>query len=238
MRKSSILIVFGLLLIAVMPSCRKVSGSGPIVSETRNISGFSEVKSDFSGDVYITQGSTYNVRIEAQQNIIDAMETVLNDGILTLRGKSNTILRPDSRIRIYVTMPNITGLIVSGSGNMSVQNTLNISDLYMKVSGSGNITVSKLDANSLDANISGSGEINIWDGTVANESVDIGGSGSMDLSGLRATVGNIRISGSGDARVYVTNSLKVRISGSGNVYYRGTPTVDVSISGSGKLRPM
>lgn len=238
MRKLSILFILSLLVVALMPSCRKVSGSGPVVSETRNISGFREVKSDFSGDVYVTQGSTYNVRIEAQQNIIDVIETVLNDGILTLRGKSNTIIKPDTRIKIYITMPNIDGLVVSGSGDMMLQNDVATSDLYMKVSGSGSITVPKLTAGSVDANITGSGEIDIWDGTVTSETIDISGSGSMDFSGLKANTGDIRISGSGDARVYVTSSLKVRISGSGSVYYRGTPTIDVSITGSGKLKPM
>lgn len=238
MRKLSILFILSLLMVAVMSSCRKVSGSGPVVSETRNISGFREVKSDFSGDVYITQGSTYNVRIEAQQNIIDVIETVLNDGILTLRGKSNTIIRPDTRIKIYITMPNVDGLMVSGSGDMVVQNEVSTTDLYMKVSGSGSITVPKLHAGNVDANISGSGEIDIWEGNVTSESIDISGSGSMDFSGLKANTSDVEIGGSGDARVYVINSLKVRISGSGSVYYRGTPTIDVSITGSGKLKPM
>jgi hypothetical protein len=238
MRKLSILFILSLLVITVMPACRKVSGHGPVVSETRSVSGFQEVKTDFTGDVFVTQGSNYNVRIEAQQNIIDVIETVLNDGILTIRGKSNTIIRPDTRIKVYVTMPRIDGLMVNGSGNTIVENTITTSNLYMKVSGSGNITVPKLDASSVDANISGSGEINIWDGTVSNEYIDITGSGDMDFSGLRASTGEVRISGSGDARVYVTGSLKVRISGSGDVYYRGTPSIDVSISGSGKLRPL
>lgn len=238
MKKLSILFILSLLVIAVMSSCRKVSGSGPVVSETRSISGFREVKSDFSGDVFITQGSLYSVRIEAQQNIIDVIETVLNDGILTIRGKSNTIIRPDTRIKVYITMPDVEGLRVSGSGDMTVQNNVSASHLYLKVSGSGNITIPKLNAGSVDANISGSGEINIWDGTVSNEFIDIEGSGSMDFSGLMASAADVEISGSGDARVYATSTLKVRISGSGSVYYRGNPSIDVSISGSGKLKPL
>lgn len=238
MKKLSILFILSLLVIAVMSSCRKVSGSGPVVSETRSISGFREVKSDFSGDVFITQGSLYSVRIEAQQNIIDVIETVLNDGILTIRGKSNTIIRPDTRIKVYITMPDVEGLRVSGSGDMTVQNNVSASHLYLKVSGSGNITIPKLNAGSVDANISGSGEINIWDGTVSNEIIDIEGSGSMDFSGLMASAADVAISGSGDARVYATSTLKVRISGSGSVYYRGNPSIDVSISGSGKLKPL
>lgn len=238
MKKLSILFLLSLLALAVLPSCRKVSGKGPVVSETRSISGFREVKSDFVGEVYITQGNSYNVRLEAQQNIIDVIETVLNDGILTIREKSHTIVRPDYRIKVYITMPAITGLRVSGSGDMTLVEPVSVSDLYLKVSGSGSISISKLNAHSVDANISGSGEVNIWEGVVGSEFIDISGSGSADFSGLRAETGDIEISGSGSARVYVTDRLKVRISGSGSVYYRGTPAIDVSITGSGKLRPM
>jgi len=238
MKKLSILFIFSLLMLALLPSCRKVDGKGPVVSETRNISGFSEIKSDFNGDVYVSQGNTYNIRIEAQQNIIDVLETVLNDGIMTIRVKSNTVIRPDSRVRVYVTTPSVTGLRVSGSGSMTVQEPLNTANLYIRVNGSGDVNITKLTAGSLDADISGSGEINIFNGTADFEDIDITGSGSADCSGLAANSADVRISGSGDARVYALNHLKVRISGSGNVYYRGLPAIDVSISGSGKLRPM
>lgn len=238
MKQFSTLFVFSLLITLAMPSCRKVSGTGPVVSETRNISGFSEIKSEFSGDVYITPGSAYHVRIEAQQNIIDVIETTLNDGILTLRVKHHTVIKPDYRVKVYITSPDITGVRLTGSGNMVLQEPLSTNHLYVKLSGSGNIDISKLTASSLDANISGSGTINVFDGSVTNEYVDISGSGSVDCSNLRATFGDVDIAGSGDAKVYVTSNLKVRISGSGSVYYRGTPAIDVSITGSGKLRPM
>jgi hypothetical protein len=236
MKKLSVLFILSLLLVTAMSSCRKVSGTGPVVSETRSVSGFSEIKSAFSGDIIITPSSSYSVRIEAQQNIIDVIETVLNDGILTLRVKSNTVIKPDSRVKVYISSPDIRGVIVSGSGNVQFTDALTTTDLYLKVSGSGNINIFKLTANSVDANISGSGEININNGSVADEMVDISGSGSMELSNLVATNSDIKIAGSGDARVYVTGHLKVRISGSGSVYYRGTPSIDVSISGSGKLK--
>lgn len=238
MKKLSVLFILSLLFVAAMSSCRKVSGTGPVVSETRSVSGFAEIKSEFSGDIIITPASSYSVRIEAQQNIIDVIETVLNDGILTLRVKNNTIIRPDSRVRVYISSPDIKGIRVSGSGNVQLTDAINTTDLYLKVSGSGNINIYKLTANSVDANISGSGEININEGTVAQEMIDISGSGSMDLSNLVATNSDVKIAGSGDARVYVTDHLKVRISGSGSVYYRGTPSIDVGISGSGKLKPM
>jgi hypothetical protein len=235
MRKLSFLLA-GILLITFFQSCKKVSGDGPVVIETRGVSGFKEIKSEFSGDVYITQGNHYNVSIEAQQNIIDVLETVLNDGRLTIRVKNNTSIRSSKRILVRITTPDISGIIVSGSGNTEVMEAFSTPYLYLKVSGSGNLNISKVTADNIDANISGSGEVNIYGGTVGNENLDISGSGSMDFLNLMASSAHVKISGSGDARVYATNELKVKISGSGNVYYKGSPGIDVSISGSGSLK--
>lgn len=238
MRKLSVLLALGIVLATAMPSCRKVSGSGPVVSEARGVSGFTEIRSEIPGEIIITPAKNYSVSIEAQQNIIDVIETVLNDGILTLRVKNNTIIKPESKVIVYISSPEIEALIISGSGNMQVTDAMPSTDLFLKISGSGNITIPALTANSVDANISGSGEILIQGGTIHEEQLDISGSGSINLSNLIAQNGDIKIAGSGNARVYVTDHLKVRISGSGSVYYRGTPAIDVSITGSGKLKPL
>jgi len=237
MRKLSFLLIPGLLLLALLPSCRKVSGDGPVVTETRNVSGFSDIRSDFPGDIFLTPGNSYNVQIEAQQNIIDEIETVLSDGMLTLRVKHHTVIKPDSRVKVHITSPDIRGIIVSGSGSMNLMEALETPDLYLKVSGSGNISIPALHTAALDAHISGSGEIDIYSGTTGSESLGISGSGSMDFSGLQATDADVEITGSGNAKVHATGTLKVRISGSGSVYYRGSPSIDVNITGSGKLKP-
>jgi hypothetical protein len=238
MKKLSVLFILTIIFAALLPSCRKVDGTGPVVTEFRNVSGFTEIKSEISADIIITPATAYSVKIDAQQNITDVIETVLNDGILTIRVKSNTLIKPDSRVKIYISSPDIQGLIINGSGNMLVTDALISSHLYLKISGSGNINIPKLSGQSIDANISGSGEANINDGSIHEELIDISGSGSMNMSNLATSNSDIKIAGSGDAHVKVVDYLKVRITGSGSVYYKGTPTIDVSITGSGKLKPM
>lgn len=235
MRKIVLLLSIALLAIAVQ-SCRKVSGRGPIVTENRDISGFKEIKSDISGEVYITNGPAYKVSIEAQQNIIDVIETVLNDNRLTIRVKNNTSVKSEDKIIVRITSPDVRGIILSGSGNISSDNVVISSDLYMHVSGSGDIYLNGLTALTLDASISGSGRIDITSGSLNSQELEITGSGDMDLLNLVSKETEVKISGSGSAKVQATDRLKVRITGSGNVYYRGNPAVDVSITGSGDLK--
>lgn len=239
MKKLNILIVSALLLtLFVLPSCKKISGEGAIVTEQRSVADFKEIRSDISGNVYVTEGTNYEVRIEAQQNIIDVIETVLNANILTVRVKNNTTIKNNANIKVYITLPKLNGVTISGSGNVQALSDFNTDDLFLKISGSGNMRLNEVIATNVDAKISGSGEMSIGSGSVTDETIDISGSGSIDFINLQAKNGDIKISGSGNARVFVTDKLKVRISGSGDVVYKGTPLIDVSTSGSGSLKPL
>ena len=69
MRKLFLLLTIALLAVT-QQSCRKVSGRGPVVTENRNIADFKEIKSDISGEVYISPGATYKeMTIAAAQAI-------------------------------------------------------------------------------------------------------------------------------------------------------------------------
>lgn len=238
MKKLSFLICSAVLLavLATFSSCKKVSGEGPIVTETRGLSGFTTIHTEISADVYFTPGATYSVAIEAQLNIINAIETVIKDSKLEVRVESGTHLKSGERIKIYVTAPGITALALNGSGNIFVTNDFPTTNLDLRVKGSGSISVPKLDAASLTADISGSGNITISAGDVSHEDLEISGSGDMDLAGLKAKEAEATIGGSGNIRLFATEKLKVRITGSGNVYYKGTPSIDVNITGSGSLK--
>jgi len=234
--KHTFLALLAFLTLFTSASCRKITGEGPVVTEMRNISGFNSIHSELSADVYFTPGSSYEVGIEAQRNIIDEIETVLNDGKLTIRVKRNVSLRSHERIRVNITAPDINEIYLSGSGNIYVTNTFTTGNLNLKISGSGSMSIPELEASSLTAAISGSGDMTIGAGHTGQETLEISGSGNIDALGCAAGNSSVRISGSGNIRVFATETLKVKISGSGDVYYKGNPALDVDISGSGKLK--
>jgi len=234
--KHTFLVLLAILTVFISVSCRKVTGEGPVVTEMRSISGFNSINSELPADVYFTPGSVCEVGIEAQQNIIDEIETVLNDGKLTLRVKRNINLRSHERIRVNITAPDISEIYLKGSGNIYVTGTFITGDLNLKVSGSGSMSVPGIEATRLTAAISGSGDMIIGSGHAEQETLEISGSGNIDALGCAAEKSSVKISGSGNIKVFATETLKVKISGSGDVYYKGNPSLDVDINGSGKLR--
>lgn len=229
------LFLLGTLLIATSVSCRKIEGHGPVISEVRNVNEFSEIKSEISGDLLISQGHYYSVVVEGQQNILDKLITETKGHQLDIRFKNGTFISGE-KIRIHITMPKVTGLSLNGSGNIAFMTPLASTLLQLKISGSGNINLQQVEADEMDAKISGSGDMTISGGSVHNESLNISGSGDMDFINVKADNADITLSGSGNAQVYVTGYLNATIAGSGDIYYKGSPAIDVDISGSGSLK--
>lgn len=217
-------------------SCDKVDGEGPLVAEPRNVRGFSAIRSEIDGDVYVTQGSSYRVTVEAQHNILDMIETNMRSGELSIYFNNHKKLGRHSRITVYVSCPDINGLAVNGSGYLTTTTPVSAEYVDMQVWGSGGIFVPDLNTHELHAFVSGSGSIES-NGVADYESLEISGSGQIDLLYMLTPEAETMTSGSGDMKVNVSELLNAQISGSGNVYYKGRPHVNAHVSGSGRVLP-
>jgi hypothetical protein len=226
-------------LILSLASCYKdrINGSGPVVTESRNIVNYGGLDLRVSADVFFKQDPTYKVEVSAQQNILEVLETYVSGNNLVIRFENDVRVRSHDPITVIVWGPSLDRLRISGSGNISTQGPLQPGNMEMDISGSGNITVAELITNLLDANISGSGNIKVNTGTAAEKKLRISGSGNIDVANVVASKAITHTSGSGDMRVHATQDLNVTISGSGNVYYKANPIIHTSISGSGKVLP-
>lgn len=209
---------FILMALMALASCKKdrVSGSGEIATETRNVANFYNVSVSGSTNVIITRGDNFEVKVKAYENIIPYLETKVQDGTLLIAFKENSNISNDNS-EVFITMPSLNSVATSGSGNISSTG---------EFLGSGNFK----------ASTSGSGDISIGGGTAGNFQINISGSGDVKSFGFTAQQTVVNIEGSGNAEVTVLQNLNADIKGSGNVYYKGNPpTVNSKISGSGQV---
>lgn len=223
-----------------LTSCTRevVTGSGPRVTETRAVAGFTGVSHKVPGRVNFKIGPEFKVEVTAQQNILDVMYTDIISGSLTIGFRNNIRVKEHEQIIIDITAPTADYFSLSGTGDINVEGDLACNNLYLTVSGVGNIFVQKANIQGeLKAKISGSGDIRVTNGIALDEDLSISGSGNIDFLDVAVTRAETHTSGSGSMKVNVSQRLESYISGSGWVYYKGNPVVVKSISGSGQVRP-
>jgi hypothetical protein len=203
--------------------------------ETRDVSGFKEVSFGISGNLFITIGTSFKVTLEGDADYLSDIETIVKDGKLHIRhdnwGFNN------KKADVYITMPLITGLGVSGSGKAKIEGGVEADAFNLSVSGSGKVYLGDLTADSFGCSISGSGNVYIeGKGSADNGKITISGSGNYEGDNFEIDHLSVNISGSGGCDCKAGDSLTARISGSGNVNYSGQPKLDVRASGSGHVR--
>ncbi len=230
-----------------------IKGSGNIVTQTLDVSNFNSVTLENSGDVYLEQGQTESVTVEADDNILPLLETKVVGKELVLSTKPNTSINPSQKIVYRITVKDLSRISLDGSGNFYVSpiqsdsmeislqgsGNINVDDLStgrlsMNLDGSGNISIDKLTATAEEASINGSGDVKLA-GEAPTQKISFNGSGNYRAGDLKSQSVDINIPGSADVTVWVTDSLKARIDGSGTVRYYGKPSVDQTGNGSGKI---
>ena len=206
--------------------------------ETRDLKGFSKVSFGVSGELYIGFGQDFNVVLEGDRDDLKKTITEITSGRLVIKRERGNWDFNDHRIIVHITMPNIEGLSVSGSGKAEIsENVKEADNLDLSVSGSGRLLTSGIVADNLNCSISGSGNI-VLGGQGNADSGDISISGSGNYTGEQVEIDklDINLSGSGNCTVKVGDELSASVSGSGNVTYIGNPKLDARISGSGRVR--
>lgn len=216
----------------------RVVGSGNVTTQDRSISGFSGVQSSGFFDVYLSSGAAQSVRVEADDNLHEYIETTVNGNELRIDTREGYRIDTDKDLKIYITSPEFNKVHLSGSGNIISQNQIAGNDkIDLSVSGSGNIKVD-LHAPIVDAHMSGSGDINLA-GEAKKFEGSLSGSGNIRAMDLKTEETSIRISGSGNADVFASSKLDVRVTGSGDVRYKGgVQQVTSNITGSGSVKKM
>ena len=186
-------------------------GSGNMITESRDVSGFDEIVLLGSGDVIVEVTGTESLEIEAEDNVMPLLTSDVVNGRLEL---------------------GVDGSITTTRG---ITYRINAAELVgVTVSGSGDVTGTAIDADVFRAAIDGSGNVDLT-GTSNNITVRVAGSGNFDGRDIESATGEITIDGSGNARVNVTDELTVTINGSGNVDYEGNPALSQTINGSGNV---
>jgi hypothetical protein len=213
-------------------TCTRANGF--IETKTIPLDDIKGIDLSISANVYLTQGTEQEIKVEGKKDAIAKLEKDVRNGIWFI-DFDQCIINHD--VTIYITLPKLTYVKISGSGDVFGENAFQTGDelVEFKISGSGYINL-EMDATDIESRIYGSGDMRL-SGSAINHTLKVSGSGNLSGFDLKSVNHNIEISGSGNAEVFVEGgTLDASISGSGKIYYKGVPSsFNTDITGSGKI---
>jgi hypothetical protein len=232
MKKSAFLLIIVALLVN---SCiidgwnNGISGNGNVEEESRDVSGFSGVHASTGIDVFISQGSGFDVKVEADENLLEVILTELNGNMLVIKTDRVNIRSAKSK-KVYVTMPKLEELKISSAGDCKGMTPFNCDDLRVSISSAGDLKLD-VEANRIDINISSSGDATLT-GRTGVLDANLSSAGDLHAFDLIAETVSVDVSSAGDARVHASEEISMNASSAGNIYYKGGAEVVHSRSSS------
>lgn len=220
MRFSRIIIIstlIGLLLacnISTGTGGEIIEGSGIIITENRELSGFTAVSLDGIGRLEIDQTGTDSISITGDDNILPHITTRVRNGTLIISVEENKTFTNIPDLVYQVTVASLESLELNGAGEIEVTN---------------------LDGERLEVTLDGGGSITL-SGDVTSQEVDLNGLGFYNAENLTSEDVTIQQDGAGSAVVNASKTLDVTINGVGNVEYIGNPTVTQQLNGLGSVQ--
>ena len=193
-----------IFLISVLIFTVLVSGNSaglPDVKDTRNLKGFKRISFGVAGNLSVKIGPEFSVVLEGNEDDIDRIVTEISGDRLIIK-MENWRFRfsdLDNKVDVYITLPELEGLSVSGSGKAEILDDIkDTDDLNLSVSGSGKLQTAGLEVDNVDCSISGSGNIIIGsDGSADRGEISISGSGSYSGKSFEIDHLDVSVSGSG-----------------------------------------
>lgn len=189
---------------------------GPVETKTFPWKGGPFLSFDFPGEIIVTQGDTPSVVAAGSKSLVDSLS--MDGDILKMEGRNISwpFGRRASRLRVTVTAPALTHVVMNGFGSVnfrdyqqkelevemngagSLTGTGKVADLTLKLSGAGSAKFTQMIVDNMDVSVSGAGSVKAGPTGVVN--VSISGAGSVSLTAQPQTL-NKQISGVGSVSV-------------------------------------
>jgi hypothetical protein len=189
-----------------------IRGNGRAVSEQRNVDPFVNVETGGAFRVDWKSGAP-SASITVDENLMQYVEMEVRDKVLHVR--TTRSVRPTRSIRLALTSNALEGASFSGASRLDAHQ-LSGPKFYLETTGASNVTL---------------------DGAVDELVANMTGASDLRAEALQTKIAELSVTGAGDARIAVSDTLKVSITGAGKVEYIGNPPhIEREITGAGSIR--
>jgi hypothetical protein len=190
-----------------------IRGNGHLVTEQANLDPFINIEAGGAFRIEWRSGAP-SATITVDENLMKYIEMEVRDKVLHIR--TTRSVRPTHSIRLTVTSSALEGASFSGASRLDAHQ-LSGAKFYLETRGASNVTL---------------------DGAVDELVANMTGASDLRAESLQTKSAQLSVTGAGDARIAVSDTLKVSITGAGKVEYIGNPPhIEREITGAGSIRP-
>lgn len=238
----TIKLLSAIVLLGMLSSCNfdinlgHENGNGNVVTEERAISGnFDKVKGSAGLDVYLTEGSENKVVVEADENLLEFIETEVNNGRLNVTTTRN--IGRNRAKKVHVTYTRLEEVFASSGADVIVNSVLKNETILLDAS-SGADLEAEVFAKEVFVDASSGADLKV-SGKATSLKANSSSGSEINARELLVVNCNADASSGGDITVNVKEKLRTEASSGGTIKYYGDPeAVSNNDSRSGKVRKM
>lgn len=200
---------------------------------TYQVADFERIATSGPQDLEIEFGETFSVRADGA---VARLDVAVENGELIIRPRDGIGWNWPGfdSTTIHVTMPQLTGVSLNGSGDISIDRVKGDRFSAVIEGFAGSVLIDGLEVDQAEFTINGPGEI-VAAGTARATRMTINGPGEIQAGELRSQTAAITVNGPGDVELAVEQEADVSVRGPGEVDIDGPARCSISTSGPGSV---
>lgn len=231
------------LLAVLIFSCNKenrwdcIKRTGKTSTDIRILPPFTKIIVEDNVNVFITQGSAQEVKVEAGNNLISLIKTEIDSGTLRIQNNNKCNWArsyKNGTINVHIILPTLRHISHFGSGQIKSNDTITGDTLTILTRESGDVELT-INTYMVLTQVHSTSDVTLQGKSSLHGNFHIG-AGVLHCENLQTDCTWSHTKASGDEYLNVKNCMGVTIDWVGNIYYSGNPSIDVVKGiGEGKL---
>jgi hypothetical protein len=236
MFKVSMLVLVAVAALLAGCGLGSITGSGNVITQEEAIADFDKLDISNGFQVDVSRGDSFSVVIRVNDNLVEHLQVAKQGNTLKIGLKPGRFYNlRDATLEADVTMPELTGLDLSGGSHVTLSGLISAKALSADLSGGSHLT-GDVEAGDATINLSGGSHATL-SGSAGDLTIDASGGSHAKLAELVVVDGDVEASGGSEVTVNPSGRLDADASGGSRVYYLGSPTLGkIDESGGSTVR--
>ena len=211
-----------------------VKGNGNVMTESRTLdTSFHSIHASEGLDVYLTQGNSESIEVQADENLHDIIITEVKDGVLHIHTDEN--IAHSSAKKVMVEFDDIEKITSTSGSDVYSTNTIKADRLELK-STSGSDMELEIDAETIVCKATSGSDLRL-SGTTNRFSAESTSGSDIKAAKLKAKITDAKATSGSDITLYSSEELTAKATSGGDITYYGNPNkVNKSDNVSGSIR--